>query len=203
MSIIKNVLIFDLETDGLPKIFGKHWRSPNNYPDILQVSWYTATYIDNICQTDTISYGDYYVKYFGPSTTFFSKHITLQLLEKEGQSIEFITKLLTSLLDKSDIIISHNIDFDVNVLFAFLHKHNAMLTSYTTINTLCTMKYGINICKLEFRGSSKYKYPSLIELYTKCTDKIPDASKLHNSEYDTQCLVEIVSVLLEKYGLIF
>ena len=176
-----NILYLDIETDGLP--LQKYSSSPNNYPNILQISYsLNRNKIDN-----------YYLKYknAGNMKEFYSKHITLELLEKEGLEYKDFIKIIIPILNKTNYIISHNIEFDVNTLFSFLHKNKAFKKIFLDIKTICTMNLGRYITKIIL--FNEYKYPSLEELYKCILNKEMNENKKHNSIYDTECLLEITN----------
>ena len=196
---MKTFLIFDLETDGLPKARNKRYTDVDNFPEILQISWCfcSANESNSIKELQDESYYDNYLQYLGKKEVFYSPHITMDLLRDQGKSHGEIISDIIAVLSKTDYIISHNIEFDINVLFAFLHKNGAMCESFLNIKTFCTMKAGTEICALPNKWSShKYKFPTLKELYFHYTKKEMDEDKAHNSKYDTECLVDICRIMI-------
>jgi DNA polymerase III alpha subunit (gram-positive type) len=173
------MLYIDIETDGLPLNYANNWKIYTNYPEIIQISW----------KYENEEIEDYYVQYSGTKTEFFSKHITLDLLKAEGISTADLITKLTAILDKTRVIIAHNIEFDYNVLFAFLYKNKVNMVPYSKfkIKTFCSMEHGKYITNFP-----RLKYPKLGELYKKVCNKDFDLTRAHNSKYDIECLIEIM-----------
>lgn len=193
-------LIFDLETDGLPKARNKNYTEVDNFPEILQISWCYCN--SNLSDRSLINedYYDKYLEYHGSKKIFYSPHITSELLSTKGRPHNEVINDIKTILEKTDWIISHNIDFDINVLFAFLHKNDAMKASYLDINTFCTMKKGTNICAIPNKWSKHhFKFPTLKELYTHYLKKDMDSELAHNSKYDTECLVDICRIMIFEF----
>jgi len=179
------MLYIDIETDGLPIDNSLRWPQYKNFPEIIQISW----------QLDEKPLEDYYVKYLGKKTEFFSKHITKELLDKEGISHKELINKITLVLTETKVIIAHNCDFDYNVLFAFLYKNKVNMRKYLHIKQFCTMENGRFITKFP-----NFKYPKLGELYKRICGNDLDSEQAHNSKYDVLCLIEIIkkSEILNK-----
>jgi hypothetical protein len=190
-------LIFDLETDGLPKARNKSYTETSNFPEILQISWCFCAADQSRHELINETYYDKYLGYKGEKAVFYSPHITMKLLTDEGRPHEEIIEDITNIFAQTDYIISHNIEFDLNILFAFLHKNGAMRPEYLNIKSFCTMKHGTNICAIPNKWNhGKFKYPTLKELYRHYTKTEMDEELAHNSKYDTECLVDICRVMI-------
>ncbi len=103
-------------------------------------------------------------------------------------SIDVILKVLNS----SDIVVGHNIEFDEWVLWhelARLWRHG----EYTPMKSICTMRSSTDYCKLQWRGFS-FKPPKLSELHRFLFDEWFDGA--HNAMVDveatTRSFVELV-----------
>jgi DNA polymerase III epsilon subunit-like protein len=154
-------LFFDLETSGLP-IRKKGQMYPPN-----QLKYY-----DN-CRMIEIAYIIYNndgsifkeVSNIIKPTTFNITNdkfhgITHQHALNTGITIEDMLKILISDLNYVDTIISHNIDFDYNILISECHRidNNEIIDNLKLKNQFCTLKEG----KKRMHVS---KYPKLTELY--------------------------------------
>lgn len=69
----------------------------------------------------------------------------------------------------ADIIVGHNIDFDVKVVGCEMFRYN-INNELSSKRRICTMKSTTDLCKIS--GSYGYKYPKLQELYKKLFNKI-------------------------------
>lgn len=194
-------LVFDTETTGLPKKYkpqGAKWYK--EWPDIVQISW--IMYDDKLDKI--LYYKDYIVKIEGviPKSSSDIHGITQEISQNKGVSImECLLEFRKSLFD-CDMIVGHNISFDINVVKAQFLKQGAidpfLLTKH--IEVYCTMKENINLCKLK-AWSYKfnkyyYKWPKLIELHQTLFKTTPTG--LHNSL--TDILVTLRCFYKVKYG---
>jgi len=105
----------------------------------------------------------------------------------------------------ADIIVAHNIDYDMNVVFweldRFYTKESAEKTNFKFMfrdKSICTMQATIDFCKLPW-NFGKYKFPKLSELHVKLFGN--DFDGAHNAVADIiatrACFFEIL-----KRGLI-
>ncbi len=207
----KNVLIFDLETTGIPicrpNTGGKNKYYPFNentkYDSsrIISIAW---TLIENVT-IDKINNDN--IKYFIRKPLNFKvcgeefHNITHEIALKEGKTfIDILNKegLKDDLL-KTDILIAHNCLFDFNILMNELFRIKSMplllkLTEmYDKNDFICTGECSKNICKMPFINSTKtfgYKMPKLNELYKFYYNK--DYENQHHAKYDLMALVESV-----------
>ena len=96
-------------------------------------------------------------------------------------------------IQNCDILIGHNVIFDLNILMSEVHRIKFKNTLkclkdiYDKERYICTKVNGKNVCKLHgFSGD--YKYPKLEELYEHYYNDL-DKMKLHNSKYDVEYLL--------------
>lgn len=173
------IIIFDTETTGL---IVKN-EPITKQPHLLQLSWIVVN--DNSVETK-----DYYVKIplYIEIPDYITKinGITREICQDLGMPLcDIMDEFLEDFM-KSDYIVGHNIDFDMNIIDFELNRNN-----HTSINSMvkstnsevyCTMKHGTNITKI--KRNNGYKYPKLIELYQYLFENI-DERKLHNAKNDT------------------
>ena len=101
--------------------------------------------------------------------------------------------------EKADIIVSHNIQFDKNMLLVEMDRLRKLPEKkysvfekyiseiYYNKKEFCTARHGKNICKIlsiNKLGREYYKIPKLTILYEYLFKEDPDESKLHNALYD-------------------
>jgi DNA polymerase III epsilon subunit-like protein len=201
------VLIFDTETTGLPRTKVLDGGNLNLWPYIVQFSYV----ILDISLNELIKVKDAIVKIpFDiaiPEETTKIHGITNEITKEKGIPIEIIMdEFFTDILD-IDLIVAHNLNFDLNMVkceLLRLVKNNSNLTKYNfyfnEINNFkkmyCTMQESIDLCNIEarYKNGNKYiKFPKLVELYEKLFKTTP--TKLHNSLNDvavcTRCFMKL------------
>jgi len=197
------VLVFDCETTGLlPK------QKDDVFPMITQLSF--ALY--DTSKREMIQIYDQYVKIppdvvLPPIVTEITG-ITRDTLDKKGLDILPVLEAFYEAVLKADVLIAHNMEFDFAVLL------------YTTTNVytplqlelqarynnpfcksllLCTMKEGMNLCKIERVNSrgAYYKFPTLAELYTYLFECVP--KNLHDARIDVLCCLRCFLKMANVY----
>lgn len=155
-------LFFDTETNGKALSFNAPITDLNNWPRITQIGWQMydkdGKLIKERC--NIIKPDGWTV----PTTQFFiDNNMSTERCEKEGVPLTEVLKDLIGDLEKSQYLIAHNMQFDINVLGAEFLRYK--LKSENKVTKFCTMKESTNICKIPgFRG--QYKWPTLTELHT-------------------------------------
>lgn len=155
-----NYLIFDTETTGLPK----DWRAPmqqlNNWPRVIQLAWMLT---DD--HGRELNRGKDLIKPDGwqiPALPFWIENGFSQ-----GYSLANGIVIANSLdnfigdLNESSYLVSHNMDFDYNVLGAEMIRAKKF---GKRVAKICTKEASTNYCKLP-GNYGKYKWPKLIELH--------------------------------------
>lgn len=184
----KLLLFFDTETIGLPSDYNAPINNTHNWPRLVQISWILANENANV-----VSQKNFIIKPNGfaiPETSSNIHRITTERALKEGLDLSIILDLFENDLKQADIIVGHNIDFDIKVVRAEMYRLNRedVLVGKKSI---CTMKSTTDFCKIQ--GNYGYKYPKLQELYKKLFGHgFEDA---HNSQADIlatmQCYFEL------------
>lgn len=204
------ILIFDVETTGLlPKIIKT--EDIESYPYIIQLSFILFDTNKNVL----LDYFDNYI--IQKRHTKIPKDVTrLTGINKEMclSGVTIITGLdrIYNAMKDADCIVAHNIEFDSRMLFIELMRNRSYIDNNIVDGKLfdiitlieksnyCTMKNGINICKIVAKsreGKEYYKWPKLSELYKKLFDN--EVENLHNSLVDT--LVCLRCCLKMKYNI--
>jgi DNA polymerase-3 subunit epsilon len=187
--------IYDVETTGLPIRINRRLNYNNlesfNNCRLVSISWIITDNINNI-----IEKGTYYVKpdNFEVSQESINIHgLTNDFLEQNGESIHNIIDLIKNIFtEKYEIIkiVSHNIDFDINVLKSELVRYNYsdLLIKINDIETYCTMLKSQSVMRVN-------KWPKLSEAYRYFYDE--DITNAHQAEYDTLYCYKIFKKLSE------
>lgn len=213
MDIIKgkNILVFDLETTGLPyKKNGHNLSAKDSYYDYRDNSKYNSSRIVQIGWTYIENYSlncSYEVKSYIISPNGYNKidnshihGITYDEALKTGiKLIDVLTNGFYNCLKNTDYIIAHNAFFDVSILMNEFYR-NKLFKSYNILNNLikenkilCTMEHSVDLCKLPFKNKNiyrKYKMPKLCELHKIATGKEPIMA--HTADSDVNSLINIL-----------
>jgi DNA polymerase III epsilon subunit-like protein len=196
------VLVFDTETTGLPETKLINPDILHKWPHIVQFSYV----IYDTEKIDIMDVRDYIIKL--PKTIVISEAvsnihgITNDISEKLGFKLVEVLKEFFYYLKTCDILVGHNISFDINMLRVELlrliyndvskttsvrvknYKKNLhFLNNYA--NVYCTLRESIQLCNIEMLdkfGKKFLKFPKLIELHKKLFGFEP--KNLHNSLVD-------------------
>lgn len=174
----KNLRCFiDTETTGLPINGNLPYTELDNWPHLVQVALIVED--DNygiLAKRSMILKPD---GYSIPESSARVHGISNAQAVKEGEDRKKVIGFIDLVLGNSNIIIGHNVSFDLNVVKAEIIRvkggENALFTKKNH-NVVDTMKMGMNICKIpnlsfHTRMSQPYKYPKLDELYYKLFNK--------------------------------
>jgi DNA polymerase III subunit epsilon len=154
-------LIFDCETTGLPK----NWSAPisdlGNWPRVIQVAWSlydkTERHLESaacLIQPDGFTI---------PADAQRIHGITTSRALAEGRKLLDVLQKLNVTVEKSEVLIAHNLKFDEKVLSAeFLRMQ--LQPPFRNKLRYCTMENATELCRIPSpRGG--YKWPSLAELH--------------------------------------
>jgi DNA polymerase III epsilon subunit-like protein len=98
-----------------------------------------------------------------------------------------------SYLNRADIVIGHNIEYDESVINYELQRLGRRW-DYHPQKTLCTMKSTVDFCALPGRGIG-FKFPKLNELYKKLFGEYFEGA--HSAIYDVEATVRALEKLLK------
>jgi DNA polymerase III epsilon subunit-like protein len=194
------VLIFDTETTGLPKTRIISQDTLNSWPHIVQFSFI----VFDTNQNEIIIEKDFIIKMIdGIEISQDSANIhgiTNEISREKGTSIEDVLCRFFYYLREVDLLVGHNISFDINMVNVELlriiynktypREHISAYKSDLHLlanfkNIFCTMQETIDLCAiktLDRNGREYNKYPKLSELHEKMFGTIP--KNLHNSLID-------------------
>lgn len=184
----RKYLVFDTETTGMPR----NWNAPisdvNNWPRVVQLAWILVDSEGNeIDRKDRIIKPDGYS--IPPDVTRIHGISTDRAIQ-EGAELPFVLDEFETALNKSDVVVAHNIDFDYKVLgseFYRLKNRNPM----DQYEQICTMKESTDYCAIPNRFG--YKWPSLSELHRKIFGR--SFEEAHNAVVDVEvcknCFLEL------------
>lgn len=177
-------LLVDIETTGLPSRRNADPKKTDLYDTARVVSICMKILDQNL---DVQSSYEKIIKRNGFNIGNCHIHgITNETSDTRGVDIQDLCDHIDT-LDDHLIFISHNVDFDRNVLLSelFRNKKLSCIKKIAKMKTYCTMKNLTDVCKLH--GFYGYKYPSLAQAYKyffnrniiKCHDSVCDVNSLH------------------------
>lgn len=189
------VLIFDTETTGLPETKIISQDTLDKWPHIVQFSFI----IFDTKKNDILEIKDFIVKI--PKDVNISEQSTAihgitNEISRKGIIINDILREFFDKLKNVDMLVGHNIDFDLNMIYVELLRiiyYQENISSYkfdlhllkNFKNIYCTMQESIDLCNIQMTsklGKEYKKFPKLSELHEKLFGIIP--KNLHNSLVD-------------------
>lgn len=199
----KNIKLFiDTETTGLPLNNNLPYTDLKNWPYLVQVALIIED--DNygiLAKRNIILKPNGYTI---PESATKIHGISNERAVKNGEDRDKVISFLDLALYKSDIIIGHNVSFDLNVIKSEIIRtkgiENALFKKKKYI-VIDTMKMGRNICKIpnlsfHTRLSLPNKYPKLDELYYKLFNK--HFNNQHDAMADVQAAYDCYYELKRK-----
>ena len=175
-------LIFDTETTGLPKKWNAPITDSDNWPRCVQLAWQLHD-----SKGALISDHSYLIKPKNFNIPFESEQIhgiSTELANKIGVDLDEVLNKFISDLSSAGFIIGHNVKFDLNIIGAELFRINSdvNLLEKDILDT-CT-ELTANVCKLPGGRGGKFKFPTLLELYSFLFDE--SFSEAHNASADVE-----------------
>tara|TARA_B100000927_G_scaffold282885_1_gene270031 strand:- start:2057 stop:6364 length:4308 start_codon:yes stop_codon:yes gene_type:complete len=184
-------LIFDTETTGLPL----NWKAPltdfDNWPRCVQLAWQ----IHDI-EGKLVDVKNYIIQPDGYEIPYNASKIhgiSTDLANEKGIQLLEVLKYFIEDVQKSKLVIGHNILFDNNIIGSELlrMKMTNILSDFPCIDT---KDLSTNYCAIPGGKGGKYKWPTLSELHIKLFGE--DFLQAHNASADVQatarCFLELI-----------
>ncbi|MGB3179799.1 MAG: DNA polymerase III subunit alpha [Cyclobacteriaceae bacterium] len=172
-------LIFDTETTGLPKRFDAPLEDLDNWPRLVQLAWQLHG-----SRGELLSTGNFIVKPEGFTIPFNAEKvhgISTGRALKEGHPLDEVLAKFEEDLKRTDRVIGHNIEFDLNVVGAEFLR-NELETVMHGITPIDTKDESTDFCAIPGGRGGKFKWPTLTELHQKLFgENFADA---HDAAYD-------------------
>lgn len=173
-------LIFDTETTGVPHNKTAPITDLDNWPRVVQIAWQLHDQKGGL-----ISQHNYIIKPEGFDIPFKAEQvhgISTKRAMEEGHPLKKVVGLFLTDLGKTDVLVGHNIEFDVNILGAEFIRQNVATEKLLSVNKVDTGIVSVEFCQLSGGPGGKLKMPRLIELHEKLFGKgFGDA---HDASYD-------------------
>ena len=129
-------LIYDTETTGFPKNWNAPLTDSENWPRIVQFAWQLHDETGKL-----LSRGNRIVTPDGFTIPFQSAKIhgiTTEIAQAEGMPLKEVVEEFNKDLGRATYVMGHNIEFDVNVLGAELHRLGQELEPLTKKPSICS-----------------------------------------------------------------
>ncbi|MBS1545412.1 MAG: DNA polymerase III subunit alpha [Bacteroidetes bacterium] len=173
-------LIFDTETTGVPHNKTAPISDLDNWPRVVQIAWQLHD-----ARGKLLSQHNYIVKPEGFDIPYKAEQVhgisTKRALE-EGHPLKEVLDLFQKDLNKSSVIIGHNIEFDINILGAEFLRKSLPTEKLLAAAKIDTGIVSIEYCQLSGGIGGKLKMPRLEELHQKLFGKGFDDA--HDASYD-------------------
>ena len=189
------ILFFDVETNGLAKSQKGAYMDIENWPRVVQLAWAICDEKGENCIRKNFLI---FPKDFSISEKMSSIHgITIDRAEKEGVLLNKVLEEFNNDLQHANLIVAHNIEFDLPVLNAEFIRHK-IKTRLLEIEKYCTMRSPeiVAFCKIPSSITMGYKWPSLSELNNKLYNKSFEDS--HNAAADVDACMKCYFELKRK-----
>lgn len=162
------VLVFDTETTGKIQKLNKYHRpsifETDCWPRLVEVAW--AFFDDDGA---LVSKSAHLVKpenFVIPEESIKIHQITNAMASEEGVSLNTVLAGLLEAVKAAEVIVAHNIDYDLKVVCAELARQKRLddIQILQHKRNFCTMLTGTSVCQIP-SAYGNYKWPSLSELY--------------------------------------
>lgn len=176
-------LVFDTETTG-PIEKGATFKPLKGFPRIVQIAWNTYTSNGKL-----ISSQSFIIKPEGfkiPKSATKIHGITNKQAKKEGLPSKYVMQMFVNALNKTKVVVGHNVSFDSRVVMAECIE-NKLYCPIFQRDKFDTMKEYKNYVKATNKNG-KIKFPKLDELYYKVFKKHFDNQ--HNASADVNATAE-------------
>lgn len=199
------IAFFDCETTGLPERKENNW-----YYGYKQIDKYNTSRIVQIAlivyklEEGKLLEESEHVYIIKPDQFEIHNdhihHISQQQAEEKGIPFRMAIRKMHQDMSKCTMFVSHNVNFDKNVILAELHRYgiHSAIDRIFKMKTFCTARNTAEILKLRHANENpdekiKYKMPTLSELHNWLFGFMPEG--IHDALQDTKimckCFVEL------------
>lgn len=157
---MKTIIFFDTETTGLPKSYNAPSSDTESWPRLVQLSWLVTDTDGNLLKS-----GNHIIRPVGfeiPEEASNVHGITQHRALAEGEDLEEVIDAFMTDAESTDLIVGHNINFDIHVVGAELCRLGRE-DSLRHRHYECTMRSSTSFCQIPNRRG--FKFPKLQELH--------------------------------------
>lgn len=152
------ILFVDTETTGLPVDETRSFKDIDNWPSIRQIAWLIFTKKGGLVSEHNFFTTGGQKQITDPNQSYLPGivspiHSVLPLFLREINDFEV------------DVIVGHNIQYDVNVILCELYRLGLDTRYLESIQEFCTMRNSVEVCGFDTNNGNRF--PKLQELYTK------------------------------------
>ncbi len=188
-----NATIFDSETTGKPINYKGLMSDVDNWPRVSQLAWQKI----NVETGDVLNEKEFIIFPDGwtiPTEKFFiDNNMSTERCLAEGKPIAEVLNLFIDDLNDSQVLVAHNMAFDLNVVGAEMIR--LQVKADHVLKKVCTMEFATDYCQLPGQYG-KYKWPKLLELHQKLFKE--DFTGAHDALFDvkacSKCFIEMVRI---------
>ena len=210
------VLLYDTETNGLPKNFRAPPHNTSNWPAILSIAWQlwdipvpgTATAEGTAAAAAAARRLEKYETLVKPDESIVwdaeaegIHKISRERAMAEGIAASEAMDAFKTACRRAHLVVAHNLSFDKPVVFAETIRQNAGTTfEWWPRMEYCSCEGTKAVCKLPGRRpsvSDPYKLPRLAELYTHLFGSESTVT-FHSAEGDVECLTQCFHELVRR-----
>ena len=192
MSNFQRFLFFDTETTGIPQDYKAPCTNTDNWPRLVQLGWLLT---DD--KGVVLAEGNRIVRPDGfeiPQEASAVHGITTERALQEGEALLDVIFAFGADLNQSQLVVGHNLDYDLHILGAEYVRLGYDSRIMFARPTLCTMLATIAFCQIP--GAYGYKWPKLMELYTKLFGQEFDGA--HDAMADIRATKDCFFELLKR-----
>ncbi|HNR74003.1 MAG TPA: exonuclease domain-containing protein, partial [Cyclobacteriaceae bacterium] len=187
-------LIFDTETTGIPRNKTAPLTDLDNWPRLVQFAWQLHDGTGKL-----VSRNNAIIKPDGFDIPFNAEQvhgISTQRALDEGRDLELVLAEFLKDLERTQVLVGHNIEFDINIIGAEFIRKGIAIENFLALNKIDTGISATEFCQLSGGLGGKLKMPRLTELHEKLFGKpFEDA---HDASYDVAATARSFFGLLQK-----
>ena len=187
-------LVYDTETTGLPGNYKAPLTDSENWPRLVQLAWQFHS-----ADGTLISRGNKIVKPDGFKIPFTSSKIhgiTTERAEAEGAPLAEVIAEFNVDFEKAKYVMGHNIEFDISIVGAELHRLGLSFDKLTSINSIDSKLEATEYCAIPGGRGGRFKWPTLTEVHEKLFGvAFGDA---HDAAYDVDATAKVFFELCKR-----
>lgn len=187
-------LIFDTETTGVPHNKTAPITDLDNWPRLVQLAWQLHDHTGKL-----IAQNNYLIKPEGFNIPYKAEQIhgiSTQRAMEEGRDLKTTLDSFLNDLERTSVLVGHNIEFDINIIGAELIRKNIDPEKFLSLAKVDTGLSSIEFCQLAGGIGGRLKMPRLVELHEKLFGK--DFGDAHDASYDVAATARCFFGLLQK-----
>lgn len=185
-------LIFDTETTGMYNF--RALPSDHSQPEVLQLCAKMSVDGKVVSSINVFVTGEKEIE----EKAYEVHRISREFANSIGISRRRMCLLFQGMAEQADVIVGHNVDFDVKMLTAAMIREGGNAEIFKKKAIYCTMRESTNICKIPSpKKPGQFKWPSLAEAYGILVDP-RGFENAHDAEADVLATHEVYRVLMAQ-----